>query len=186
MFFIFYQFSLKCGMERFKNICHKLYYIIAVIWLMAIIFSIISFLYNVGYGLITNPYTPEALTRQGFSENRLFGVFMSINVLAITSGVLLLISIYMLGKEKKLYAKGFCIINMFFDIIYIILSGSRSAYYGLLFYWYDICYICDIFIFKAEKECYCKVVFIIIRKRRFGDMYYDSSFCSEKCFRNSA
>lgn len=133
MFFIFYQFSLKCGMERFKNICHKLYYIIAVIWLMAIIFSIISFLYNVGYGLITNPYTPEALTRQGFLENRLFGVFMSINVAAITSGVLLLISIYMLGKEKKLYAKGFCIINMFFDIIYIILSGSRSAYYGLLF-----------------------------------------------------
>lgn len=133
MFFLFYNFALKCDEKRFRNICRNLYYIVSVIWLLAIIFSIFSFVYNVGYDLVTNPYIPESLTRQGFLENRLFGVFMSVNVAAIMAGILLIVSVYMIHKKQSIWTKIFCFTNIVFDIIYIILSGSRSAYYGLLF-----------------------------------------------------
>ena len=132
MFLLFYKFSFKCDEKQLKNICRKLYYIIATIWLVSIIFSIASFLYNTGYDIVTNPYTPGAVTRQGFFENRLFGVFMSINDAAIMAGILLIISIYMLCRERRIYAKIFCSISFVFDSLFIILSGSRSAYYGLL------------------------------------------------------
>ena len=132
MIYIFYNYARKCDKGQFEKFFRRIFYMVSSIRLVTILFSITSFLFHVGYDLITNPFSPESMSRQGFQENRLFGAFFSINNAALVTGIILVISIYMLFKEDKKGLKIFCGVNSFFSLVYIILSGSRSAYLGLI------------------------------------------------------
>lgn len=124
---LIYTYSLRVENEVFSKQMYLVYKVVATIWLLACLASIASFLFNTGYSVRLDTTNKEAYIRQGFVENRLFGVFMSMYTAAMFSSVLLMASIfyYMLNKRKYL------LFNSIIFLIYIILSGTRSAMISL-------------------------------------------------------
>lgn len=97
-----------------------------VIILIATFISIVQFVLLISYRVPTG--TPGIVARQGFIENRLFGVYTSPNVGAMFGYTSIILSIFsgllnnLTKKIQLLY-----IINFAVQVIYIILSSSRGA-----------------------------------------------------------
>lgn len=64
---------------------------------------------------------------QGFFYNRLFGIFVDPNFAATTSVLLLFASIYQFRMENTKAQKTIWIVNMILQLIYILLSSSRTG-----------------------------------------------------------
>lgn len=123
--YIYYSYAERVGQEQVKRDLDKMYKYISIIWLVAILLSISTYLFNTGYRILANPYN-DYLTRQGFMENRLFGVFMTLIMSAIVSGMLIIYGSIRYPKKKRVI-----FINFIF-FIHIILSGSRGALLSLI------------------------------------------------------
>ncbi|MBF0715447.1 O-antigen ligase family protein [Gemelliphila palaticanis] len=126
---IFYSYTLRLDKELFKKQLLYLYNHVAFIWSVGCILSIPSFLFNVGYYSKVNPHYIDGYIRQGFLENRLFGIFMAMYNSAMTSSVLLVIGIFIYLVNKKNYLLFY---NVLF-ITHILLSGTRSSMISLIF-----------------------------------------------------
>lgn len=133
LFSLFYNYSIRENNEKIKKEILFILNIISFVWAITCIISFFSFFYYQGYYILTDPHSITGFTRQGFSENRLFGIYMSINTASILSGILLIINIRYLLKEKNILKKIYFIFLNFVFFIYIILSGTRSVYYSLFF-----------------------------------------------------
>ena len=156
--YLFYSLFDRYDKEVIERTCRRMYYCVSTIWLLSIVGSLGSFLFNTGFGRITNPYNVESLTRQGFSENRFFGSFMSINVAAIISGIIIIASICILVKGKKVSEKVFSSVQIFFNLVYVILSGSRTGYLGLIV----VCFIFGVYYtyYKVKDSWHVAVKFL--------------------------
>lgn len=123
--YIYYSYAERVGLEQVKRDIDKVYTYVAVIWLVAVLLSVLTYLFNIEYRILANPYN-NYLTRQGFMENRLFGVFMTLIISAILSGLLIIYGSLRYPKKKRVIFANF----IFFS--HILLSGSRGALLSLL------------------------------------------------------
>lgn len=131
-FTLFYTFPYHCATLKIKpkNI-HAFLKIITLFWLIICLFSFLSFIFNVGYFTATVPGETSYSTRQGFYENRLFGLTPSIMQASIFSGILFIYSLYSYKNATKKTSRYyfFCAALVFF--IHVILAGTRSTILGL-------------------------------------------------------
>lgn len=99
--------------------------IISVVWAISILIGIYQYLMQISYQVkLDDSLIKKA---QGFFYNRLFGIFVDPNYAAVTSSVILLISVYMTNISNKAWKKVIWILNIILQITYIVLSGSRTG-----------------------------------------------------------
>ena len=76
-FALVYSLAQRVGKERMRRFLRNLFYVVLVIWGIACCVGLYQYLFRIGYTYVANPNTtsPE-LTRQGYYQSRLFGLFM--------------------------------------------------------------------------------------------------------------
>ena len=102
------------------------------IWSVGVLLSLRLFIlqYSNEYWLMDS----VTITREGFTEGRLFGVFTDPNYAALCSCAVIFFAIcnILLGRKKILSIIYHAII-IFMQVSYVILSGSRTAQVGIIF-----------------------------------------------------
>lgn len=125
--FLFYPVDLTQDKEEIKKkYMHFSDILIYIVFILSFI-SLILFIFNISYKVPTG--TADVMARQGFVENRLFGLYTSPNVGALFGFVTVVLSsinnILKRGawnKFSKIY-----LVNLFVQYIYYILSSSRGT-----------------------------------------------------------
>lgn len=146
-YLLFYTLYVRLGKDGFIKFFKKLFQVLIPIWFVCVIISIVQFI-----TLQDFEYTLEGVRRcQGFSSQRLFGVFIDPNYAAITSLVLIL-GIFFCYKEARKPVRIFYIVSGVMNYLYCILSLSRTG---------DICIIIATFIlgFFLARNRFKKLVF---------------------------
>lgn len=97
-----------------------------VVHFVAVTISVVQFFLQSGY--IVADYNGTYDRRQGFCDERLFGVFTDPNYAAIASLLVIIFALYFLQKKKgKKIKRDWYIITIVVNMLYILLSGSRTA-----------------------------------------------------------
>lgn len=123
-FFLLYPVDYK---RRKKDILLEITLVsnvLIVVWFFAVVISIVMFLFQIGYYI---DIEPNSFARQGFIEERLFGIFEDPNFAAVTSIILFILSMFNFALCRKKLLKAFYIACMIMDYLYVVLSGSRTA-----------------------------------------------------------
>lgn len=121
-YLLFYTLYIRFGKEHFLKFFKKLFQVLIPIWFVCVVISIVQFITLQDY-----EYILEGVRRcQGFSSQRLFGVFIDPNYAAVTSLVLILGAFYCYRTSGK-FARIFYIISAVSNYIYAILSLSRTG-----------------------------------------------------------
>ncbi|MBF0709866.1 MULTISPECIES: O-antigen ligase family protein [unclassified Gemella] len=123
--YIYYSYAERVGLEQVRKDIDFMYKHFLIIWFIAVAFSISTYLFNTSFRISANPYN-SYLTRQGFMENRLFGIFMPLIISAMLSGILIIYGSMRYPKKKLII-----FVNLVF-FIHIILTGSRAALLSLM------------------------------------------------------
>ena len=90
-FALFYSCAFRMDRQRLKPYAKALFVLLLVIWLIACCVSLYQFARLIGYDYVVNPMAQDASTnRQGFYDNRLFGIFYTLNHAAYGSLLFLL------------------------------------------------------------------------------------------------
>lgn len=108
--------------------------VICAVWLVAVLVSFAMFLFKIGYYVILSS---DDFVRQGFIDSRLFGIFEDPNFASIISLIVIIFSVYKLCSTKSWLLRLYSGINILFQFIYLVLSGSRTAEFasiGVLFF----------------------------------------------------
>lgn len=93
-----------------------------LVWFLLVSISVAMFVFQVGY------VDGGALKiRQGFYDNRLWGLFKDPNYAAILSIVSIVLSIFYFKKTAHRTVKGILLINGLVQFVYVVLSGSRTG-----------------------------------------------------------
>lgn len=93
------------------------------IWCFASLFSIVQYFIVDGYLIAMN----GRMIRQSLYDNRLFGVFIDPNLGAFVGLLVIWGMIFLIRTYKKSMVSFLCSFNIVIQVIYIILSGSRSV-----------------------------------------------------------
>lgn len=122
---LLYGQDRKRSYESIKKLLYRLNQIIIVIILIASLVSIIMFIFQVSFSF----YSGDTLLRQGFLENRLFGVYTSPNTGALF--VVISISAMLINSTIKYNGKiKLCplyVINLIVQTIYLSLTLSKGG-----------------------------------------------------------
>ncbi len=109
-----------------KTCLNRLMNSLIVVHFVAVFISFGQFLVQSSY--VVPDYNDTYDRRQGFVEERLFGVFTDPNYAAIASLLVIAFAVFLLKKVTNKWAKRFYICTIVFNGIYILLSGSRTAF----------------------------------------------------------
>lgn len=126
--------------------------IFTLVWFVCVVVSLWQ--YVIGYGeWIDIPSLNDARYRRvGFCEERLFGVFGDPNyaaLISIVSAVLGILSGVKKGAKRR--SKIFAGVNLVFQWLYIVLSGSRTAILSLIAACFIMCFFAW-FRYMSRKE----------------------------------
>lgn len=131
-FTLFYSCAHRAGVEELKKYGKRLFLVILAIWLVACCVSLYQFARLISYDYVVNPLAQDTGTnRQGFYDNRLFGIFYTLNHAAYTSFLLLLVGLYFTLRTKKVMGKVFYGFTALVLLCHIVASQSRSAIVAL-------------------------------------------------------
>lgn len=122
-FFVLYGITWKMTKEEIKKEFYRLANLLAVIWFCGIAVSLYQFLFQIQYIV---PYQ-EYKRRQGFIDERLFGIFTDPNFAAVTSVCVIIFSLIAYRRSHNRLVRIFNVVNCVFQFLYIVLSGSRTA-----------------------------------------------------------
>lgn len=128
-------YSLAHRMDRDKLIRWGilLYSGLMVIWVAACCVSLYQYVRQIGYWEMVNPLAKDAsYTRQGFFDNRLFGIFYTLNHAAYISLLFILFGSFHFRRTKRIGVKVFLCVAGVVMVSHILLSGSRSALVSML------------------------------------------------------
>ena len=141
---IFYSAYTRVSKEKIMKYVYAAFHLISWIWTAAIIYSLKQFVMMEAYGV---EIRPDEWKRQGFRNNRLFGIFNDPNYAAVTSVYVIFMLLYIMQKTTKVWLRCLCVLACVAHGIYILLSGSRTA---------KICILLTVFIyvFLALKNRY--------------------------------
>lgn len=98
----------------------------SAVWFAGVLISLAEFFMLVGY---VAPFD-DFPRRQGFVESRLFGVFTDPNFAAVTSIMVALFCKLLLENCRNKALRIYYYANIVLQLIYVVLSGSRTAMYG--------------------------------------------------------
>lgn len=122
-FFVLYGITWKMSREEIKNEFFRLADVLSVIWFCGIAVSLYQFLFQIEYIV---PYQ-EYKRRQGFIDERLFGIFTDPNFAAVTSVCVIVFSLIGFRRSRNRLIRIFYVVNCVLQFLYIVLSGSRTA-----------------------------------------------------------
>ena len=132
-FVLVYSCAYRLDRDRLQKYMKCLYCVLLAIWLVACVISLYQYVNQIGYMYVVNPLAKDAsANRQGFYDNRLFGIFYTLNHAAYISLFFFLLTVIFAHKEKRNYLKIWLIVVAIVLICHIILSGSRSATISLI------------------------------------------------------
>lgn len=132
-FVLVYSCVYRTDRASIKKYVKILFYVLLVIWLVACCISLYQYVNQIGYRYVVNPLAKDASSnRQGFYDNRLFGIFYTLNHAAYISLYFLLITVVCIFREKNIWTRVCLILAAFVLLSYILLSGSRSTLLSLI------------------------------------------------------
>lgn len=128
--YLFVVFQLGKTKELYSSII-TLEKMMMVIWNLLCIISISMFFVHFSYVAPLDKFYNGL--RVGFVENRLYGVFADPNFAGVVSVVIILFSTYyVIEKKESRSIRLIGIISVLIQFIYIVLSGSRTAFIALI------------------------------------------------------
>ena len=132
-FTLVYTCAFRLEREQLKKYVKYFFYLLLAIWFVACCVSLYQYVNQIGYTYVVNPLAQDAsLNRQGFFDNRLFGIFYTLNHAAYISLFFMVIAVVCMVTEKRIWVKVCLGVAEFALLCYIILSGSRSAMISLV------------------------------------------------------
>lgn len=120
---LIYTFYTRYSKEDLIIFLDKIWITMSTFWFFPVLYSIFQFVICNGY--VTKVGTKKI--RQGFYENRLFGVFNDPNYAAIFSLCVIVAIIYLLKKISNKKMRIFFKFNLIVQYMYTVLSGSRTV-----------------------------------------------------------
>ena len=142
--------------EEGKKIYDYFFYTVTVLNTFGVLVSLIQFILLKGYRV--HDYKGLYI-RQGFVESRLFGILASPNFLSLISLIVIIFLIIKIGSFIKVY-KNISILAIVLNFIYIVLSGSRTAFICMMIA--VVIYSIVMFYQKGNTKSLLKVVMAII------------------------
>lgn len=130
LFGVLYTYAIKNKQKDVERVIKIAIILLSLIWIVAICIGLYQYAMQISYQV--KPEGSAIPKAQGFYYNRLFGIFVDPNFAAVTSVILLLMSIYMGSIADKRWKKALWVLDGLFQFIYIILSGSRTGIVILL------------------------------------------------------
>lgn len=132
-FAIMYSCAHRMDRAQLRKYCRILYGVLVAIWLVACCVSLYQYAAQIGYSYVVNPLAKDSsATRQGFYDNRLFGIFYTLNHAAFISTMFLMLGIVLTCTVKKLWVKILLCLSNGILVCHVLLSGSRSGYIGMV------------------------------------------------------
>lgn len=122
-FFVLFSVANIKNDSEIKKVINIIIKISSAIWCVAVVTSIVQFFFHVGYISQFSDYS----RRQGFVDARLFGIFTDPNFAAITSLLIITFCCYLLKESTNKTIRIYYCINIAFQVIYVVLSGSRTG-----------------------------------------------------------
>lgn len=127
---LFYLMGRTLTDLEWDSIIHKVILCCSVLWDIACGASLVQFFLNISY---TTQYAADHGTvRQGITDGRLFGLFSDPNFAAFTSLLLLVGLWHIRNKKAHLCHKIFIWLSMGLNVMYIIMSNSRTVYLSVI------------------------------------------------------
>ncbi len=111
----------KSGRRGLRRLMNSLLFV----HLAAVTISFVQFLLQISY--VVPDYNETYDRRQGFVEERLFGVFTDPNYAAMASIIMILFSLILWRTIEKKWLRRLHVFSVVMNAIYILLSGSRTA-----------------------------------------------------------
>ncbi len=122
--FIIYSLCTRFDSEKSKKLFKILISILSIVWFVCVIISIVQYCLQIGY---LAPETETIMKRQGFYDNRLFGIFLDPNFAAVISMCIIFFSIHEYKTVKHIFMKVCYLVSAIVQYVYVILSGSRTV-----------------------------------------------------------
>lgn len=122
-FFVLFSFFANDDIDAINGTVSIIAKLSAAIMFLAVLVSIGQFVLHIGYLSDFSEYP----RRQGFVDSRLFGVFTDPNYAAATSLLIIIFCWYLLKNSKNKKLRVYYVANIVFQMIYVVLSGSRTA-----------------------------------------------------------
>lgn len=132
-FALVYSCAYRIDRESLKKGAQIFFVVVLTIWVICCCVSLYQYVNQIGYRYVVNPLGKDSSsTRQGFYDNRLFGIFYTLNHSAYISLFLLVVTFFTILKEKRRLVKGILCVCGFILLCHIILTNSRSAFISLI------------------------------------------------------
>lgn len=122
-FFIFYTIVPRLGDRKSEKVIRRILFGLGALWTVCVLISIAQYTFQLGYHAFMHE---GLLKRQGFIENRLFGLFSDPNAAALMSMCLIFAIFYLMETDKAVWKRCLGVIAVILHFTYIILSGSRT------------------------------------------------------------
>lgn len=131
-FGLVYSCAYRTDTETLKKSFGLLFAALLVIWLVACCISLYQFALQIGYDYVVNPLAQDTSSnRQGFYDNRLFGIFYTLNHGAYGSLMFFLLGLLYALRTKRVLAKVLLAVSNLILLCHIVASQSRSAMVSL-------------------------------------------------------
>lgn len=131
-FCLMYSCAYRIPKEQLEGRIKRLFCVLLTVWCLGCCLSFYQYVNKIGYETLVNPLAKDtSINRQGFFNNRLYGVFYTLNHAAYVSLFFAVIAAVFTLREKRIWAKLLLIFAQIALISYIVLSGSRSALVAL-------------------------------------------------------
>ena len=132
-FCLVYSCAFRIPREELEERIKTLFYALVTIWCFACCISFVQYVTRVEYQEVVNPLAQDTSANwQGFHNNRLYGIFYTLNHAAYVSLFFAIIAAVCAIREKRAWVKILLILALVILIGYIVLSGSRSGQCALL------------------------------------------------------
>lgn len=143
--FLFFCQPIKNKYEN--NYMNIVFSFIIVVTFITTICSLYYFFKN-EIVVLDSSWTWGAIYGYNFNENRLWGIYTDPNIGAVIAVISLFLSFYFILKKENCFYKIVLIINIIIQFLFIVLTMSRTAKYGL---YISICMYLFMYIFKCKS-----------------------------------
>ena len=160
IFYIYFLTIFPMFVEFEKNMSKRIYnlffYTVTIFNTVGVLVSLIQFILLKGYRV--HDYKGLWI-RQGFVESRLFGILASPNYLSLISLIVIIFLFFNINNLGKRY-KQLSIVAIVLNFIYIVLSGSRTAFICLFLA--SVIYAIVVFYEKGNIKSLIRVALTIL------------------------
>lgn len=133
-FFVLFSIGTQVPKERIKSEVRAIGVGISLLWMIAALISIFMYIFDITYTQIRYLWGDPTLINQGFvryddgsAVMRLWGVFVDPNLASAISLAVICFSIFILLTVKHKFVKGVAVSNIVIQLLYVILSNSRTG-----------------------------------------------------------